>query len=563
MDKWSIVVPKLTCAGGAERHDETDGASARRPGARAPGAAVVTSLCYARSVNLPAVLDAPKGEVIAGKYRIERVLGSGGMGTVVAATHLELGGLVALKFLNPGVVGQAEALARFQREARAMFALRGENVGRILDVGRLPSKGPFIVMEYLEGHDLERVASAGPIAIARAVGYVLQACAAVAEAHAAGIVHRDLKPQNLFVTSRPDGTEVVKVLDFGISKMSSEDVSLTHTSATIGSPRYMAPEQYESASLADARTDIWALGAVLFKLLTGHVPYDGDSAYAVLSKILREPPPSPRVYRDDIPERLAAAVLQALSRRPADRFPSIPDFAAAIAPFSGGAALASLPPPARRVTGAKPVAFATTIGMGAGVGTTGALETPHVESRTATDTTSAVDTTRRIRGAAPSGEGPVTRSMVIERGSAEAVADASRAAPRSFPVALTVTVLASVVALGGAIALRWHPRAPDGPTSIGADAIDVTRAERPASSAPDPGVPAPPASADPAAVALSSAAAASGAVAVAAPSPSSLSSSAPSPRASGAPPARGGARRGRPPGPPSASPSRDLMKENW
>src|SRR5215472_5828269 len=189
------------------------------------------------------------GEIVAGKYRIERILGAGGMGVVVSATHLDLGGPVALKFLTVGGPVAAEAGARFAREARAMFALKSENAARVLDVGRLESGPPYIVMEYLEGCDLEATAAGGPLPIGVAVDYVVQATHAIAEAHALGIIHRDLKPQNLFVTQRPDGRDLVKVLDFGISKVSEPgDVSLTSSNAMMGSPRYMAPEQFTGSA---------------------------------------------------------------------------------------------------------------------------------------------------------------------------------------------------------------------------------------------------------------------------------------------------------------------------
>src|SRR5579883_2351203 len=168
--------------------------------------------------STPSAARAQVGEVIAKKYRVERILGQGGMGVVVAATHIKLRQRVALKFLLPELAANAEAVSRFAREARAAASIRGEHVARILDVEELEDGTPYMVMEYLDGQDLAGAIASGPLSVDVAVGYVLQACEAISEAHCAGIVHRDLKPANLFITRRPDGTPLVKVLDFGISK---------------------------------------------------------------------------------------------------------------------------------------------------------------------------------------------------------------------------------------------------------------------------------------------------------------------------------------------------------
>src|ERR1700760_4922495 len=189
-----------------------------------------------------------EGDVLAGKFRIERVLGRGGMGVVVAATHIQLEERVALKFLLPEALGNGEAVARFAREARAAVKIKSEHVARVSDVGTLDSGSPYMVMEYLEGQDLaDWVRHSGAMRPADAVEFVLQACEAIAEAHALGIVHRDLKPANLFVTRRVDGSPCVKVLDFGISKLttpgSTSDMGMTRTSTVMGSPLYMSPEQ--------------------------------------------------------------------------------------------------------------------------------------------------------------------------------------------------------------------------------------------------------------------------------------------------------------------------------
>src|SRR5580693_7216018 len=169
-----------------------------------------------------------------------------------------------------------EYVARFEREARTAVKIKSEHVARVIDVGQLESGSPYMVMEYLEGEDLQGwLEKQGRLPIERAVDFLLQACEAIAEAHAMGIVHRDLKPANLFCIRRPDGTLSIKVLDFGISKAAGASMGMTSTQAVMGSPLYMSPEQMGSSKGVDARSDIWALGVILFELVTGRVPFDG------------------------------------------------------------------------------------------------------------------------------------------------------------------------------------------------------------------------------------------------------------------------------------------------
>ena len=281
------------------------------------------------------------GDVVAGKYKVERVIGSGGMGIVVAATHVQLGQKVALKFLHQHVRDGELGEERFAREARAAVRLRSEHVARVYDVGVHDTGAPFSVMELLEGSDASTFAKDhAPLPIAQAVEIVVQACDAVVEAHAAGIIHRDLKPQNLFVTRRPNGAMLVKVLDFGVSKWlkpSHEDLSLTDSSVIVGSPLYMAPEQMRAARNADTRSDIWALGVVLYELLSGRVPFDGDTVTELCLKVVNDPPAPIVELRPEIPDDLAKIVARCLEKDPNARFANVAMLGEALEPFAGNA----------------------------------------------------------------------------------------------------------------------------------------------------------------------------------------------------------------------------------
>lgn len=275
------------------------------------------------------------GQILAEKYRVERVLGAGGMGVVVAATHLELDEPVALKFLHPEVAKDPSAFARFAREARASVKIKSEHVARTLDVGRLDDGSPYMVMEYLEGTDLSaRLETVGPLPVTDAVDFLVQALDAVSEAHSLGIVHRDLKPSNLFVVRRNDGFEIVKVLDFGISKITGGTMQMTSTAAVMGSPYYMSPEQMESAARADARSDIWALGVTLFELLCNQVPFSGQTLPEVCLRVVNQPLPAMLELRPSLPPGLAAVVERCVAKHPEDRFQNVAELARALAPFA-------------------------------------------------------------------------------------------------------------------------------------------------------------------------------------------------------------------------------------
>jgi len=279
-----------------------------------------------------------EGQILAGKYRVERVLGSGGMGVVVAAWHLELEQRVAVKFLHPLALERADTAERFRREARSAAKIRSEHVARVIDVGIMEGGIPYMVMEYLEGHDIsDEMAKVGRLPIEDAVDFVLQAIEALAEAHAAGIVHRDLKPANLFIALRADGTRIVKVLDFGISKSllggSASELSLTRTSVLIGSPLYMSPEQMRSAKDVDTRTDIWSLGVILYEMLTGRPPYTGDSIPALCASLLNDLPQPMRTLRPDVPLELEDIIRHCLAKNRVDRYGTVSELARALAQF--------------------------------------------------------------------------------------------------------------------------------------------------------------------------------------------------------------------------------------
>jgi serine/threonine protein kinase len=282
------------------------------------------------------------GDVVAGKYRIERVLGSGGMGVVVAARHIDLDQPVALKFILPHALAGKGNVERFMREARAAVRLKSEHVARVYDVGRDAEDRPFMVLELLEGMDLSKLSKQkGPLPVADAVEYVLQTCEALVEAHAAGIVHRDLKPQNLFVTRRLNGTPLLKVLDFGIAKAFGPgaigQMALTDSAAIIGSPLYMAPEQMRSARTAEVRSDIWALGVILYELLGGQLPFDGETVTEVCIRVVNEDPKPLLALRPALEEPLVAIVMRCLEKEPEGRYHNVSALAAALEPFSRSA----------------------------------------------------------------------------------------------------------------------------------------------------------------------------------------------------------------------------------
>jgi serine/threonine-protein kinase len=285
-------------------------------------------------------MSAPRvkpGDVLGGKYKVERILGVGGMGVVVAAKHIDLGQRVALKFMNKEIMSEAGHAERFLREAKAAVQLKSVHTARVLDVGRLKNGEPFMVMEYLEGRDLDaELQVRGPMPPHVAVDYILQATEALAEAHGLGMIHRDVKLKNLFLTSTVDGRPLVKVLDFGLAKKFgvSNDVSLTATSAVFGSPQYMSPEQMKSAKDVDFRSDIWSLGVCLYELLTGRVPYDAQGVAEICAMVLKDPVPPPSQFIHGIPFDLEQVVLQCLEKDVTHRYQSVAELGFALQNYS-------------------------------------------------------------------------------------------------------------------------------------------------------------------------------------------------------------------------------------
>jgi serine/threonine protein kinase len=302
------------------------------------------------------MLEPTRGErcapsLLGDKYRLEREVGRGGMGVVYLATHIALQQPVAIKVVLPALAENPVVIQRVLREARCAAQITGDHVVRVIDVGQLDSGQPFIVMEYVEGQDLVRVlAERGPLPPPLAVHWLLEASVAIAEAHQKGIVHRDLKPGNLLLAHAADGRELIKVLDFGISKQLgiSGDRPVTRANDVIGSPNYMAPEQIRTPLLVDVRADIWSLGAILLELLTGKRAFPGDTITAVYTRVLEGEPDLPDPDGEALPTDLRAIVLRCLRKDPNERFQSVHELVAALEPFASARSASALQAIARR-----------------------------------------------------------------------------------------------------------------------------------------------------------------------------------------------------------------------
>ncbi len=302
----------------------------------------------------PIELPVNPGDLIGGKYRVDRVLAIGGMGAVIQATHKILRKRVAIKLLLPELAGHDEAGQRFLHEAHAAASLRSDFIAGVTDVDTLDDGTPYMVMDFVEGQCLADVLDEGPLPIEQAVNICMQVCLGLAVAHARGIVHRDIKPSNLMLTTTSSGQERTVILDFGIAKIENpfgNDASITNTRSLLGSPAYMSPEQVGNAKNVDQRSDIWSLGVVLWKMLTGESLFDGETVGEVLTGILRDDPRPPSALREEIPSELDAVVLRCLERQRGDRYGTVRDLLHALAPFAAERARMSLvrlsdrPPP--------------------------------------------------------------------------------------------------------------------------------------------------------------------------------------------------------------------------
>ncbi len=276
------------------------------------------------------------GQTLAGKYRVEQVLGKGGMGLVLGARHIRLDEPVAIKILRASMMEVDGMVVRFLKEARAASKIKSIHVVRVTDVDTLEDGVPYMVMEHLTGTDFSEMRKRdGQLPLTDAVGWVLEACEAIGEAHSLGIVHRDLKPSNLFLHQRKDGRPVVKVLDFGISKLDAPgEQDTTKTGQMMGSPKYMSPEQMMSMHHVDGRSDIWSLGAILYEFFTGRPPFVAESTPRICALVLNADPALPSTLRADLPSELEQIVLRCLRKDPDQRFASVAELVDALVPFA-------------------------------------------------------------------------------------------------------------------------------------------------------------------------------------------------------------------------------------
>jgi serine/threonine-protein kinase len=404
------------------------------------------------------VTQVSPGDVVSGRYVVEEVLGSGGMGVVVAARHEALGHRVALKFVSATACSDAEAYARFTREAKIIAKLESEHVVRVVDFG-IHQGVPYMAMDLLSGRDLgSELQMRGTMPVEEVADYVIQACDGLAAAHAHGVVHRDVKAANLFLAMRADGERVVKVLDFGVSKLQedpSEDVDLTHTRSMLGSPLYMSPEQIRDPRSVDGRADVWSLGVVLHKLLTGMAPFAGQTTNALCASIAADAPRRLREDAEHLPERLEAIVLRCLQKRPNDRYANVATLARDLAPFGSerGRAIAerlvaraaadgeleepeAAPPPARRRVGTRVLFLAVAMGLAAAVAVVAWVEIrPRWSQRSTPSSGAPVTTVPAVaERASATPTATATASVVASAVAATPPASARRAAPPLRPL---------------------------------------------------------------------------------------------------------------------------------
>jgi serine/threonine-protein kinase len=426
--------------------------------------------------------------VLLGKYRLLRRMGAGGMAVVFEAVHTRLAQRVAIKVLRDEHAADPVLVERFEREGRAIGKLRSRHVVRVLDVDATPAGAPYLVMELLEGTDLsDELARRGPLPVGEAVGYVLQACSALAEAHAQGIIHRDIKPSNLFL-ARESGAKLIKVLDFGIAQEVAGGERLTRTESVMGTPLYMAPEQFRSAREVDARADVWALGVTLHELLAGQPPFVGTAATIGIS-ILTDPAPPLDQVRREVPPSLAAIVCRALEKDRARRYGSARELGEALAGFAEGVVIAPRSPGAaasRAATEAQTLAAAgAAVVSGAAAGAGAAARTP-AEPRNATGRA-------RVRRAALAGvviAGALGAAALV-RFSTSPASRPSRALSTALPGQAAAEPMGSAPASAAAqAAQRPEPEPPAPPVAVDASPTTVSAASASFPRAPRSTVPA-------------------------------------------------------------------------
>lgn len=403
--------------------------------------------------------------VLAGKYRIERVLGQGGMGAVLAARHLELGHEVAIKIVLPSALLQAETLARFAREGKAAARLSSPHVARVYDAGQLPEGLPFLVMEMVHGRDLKAILDAdGPQPLGVVAAWCRQAADALGEAHAMGIVHRDIKPANVMLSESAVGRSIIKVLDFGVSKLADDAAakSLTQSQTAIGSPAYMAPEQLLSSKDVDGRADIWALGVVLYELTTGVMPFDAGSIHQLVADIHARPHAPPSRINPRLPRAFDEVIDRCLAKKRDGRFRTMAELERALRPLVDVPALPmSLRPPGAPHTATDPTMPAEKWPSGAGVPTEAPFTADASPRRSG-------DSRRVVAGALVVAAGVTLGVIAAQRVTSRVVttADASARAGTSESVVPAsggpLPVAASASAAGAASAL---PTAPSGQPS--------------------------------------------------------------------------------------------------
>jgi serine/threonine-protein kinase len=451
------------------------------------------------------------GRTIAGKYRVEALLGKGGMGLVLLARHVRLDEHVAIKVLLPAMLEVQGMTSRFLREAKAASKIKSPHVARVTDVDVLPDGTPYMIMEYLDGMSLAALRrQRGRLEIGEAVGHVIEACDAIAEAHSLGIVHRDLKPANLFIAKGRDGTEATKVLDFGISKIEAPgEQDTTKTGQMMGSPKYMAPEQMLSMHDVDGRSDIWSLGAILYDLLVGRTPFVAETTPQLCSLVLHAKPTPPRALRADLPELLETIILRCLEKDRARRFANVAELVAALTPFAPAGM--RLPPPRTLTTSGIHSRVSVT-----NIGTAPIAARPRdVDAQEPPTKSVAYDAGQRASGPVP-GDGlspgqagqagvaatgdpgvPLVPSVTPSGAATFATWNASSERPRRS-LALGIGIAVAVVAVTGAFAL--HSTAPTAAAQASGALTAAPTADRAndrgsAAASPTPPTTAPPATA--------------------------------------------------------------------